>query len=148
MVQLVQQLPGNSAGEMIGMEVPLAAHLHGLLAAVVQITMVMQVQVQVRVQVQVKEAVTTRPHLLVVLLLGIKLLRLHHHRHQLDNLMEDTAGILLRLMINRHPDMASRMQWVLLLAWPHLLLVLGLYFKIMVMRAVLLHLQVMHLRLQ
>ena len=151
MVQLARQLRGNSAGEMIGMEVLLAVHLHGLLAAVVQITMVMQVQVQVqvRVQVQVKEAVTARPHLLVVLLLGIKLLRLHHHhRHQLDNLMEDTAGIPLRLMINRHPDMASHMQWVLLLAWPHLLLVLGLYFKIMVMRAVLLHLQVMHLRLQ
>jgi len=126
------------------MEVPLAAHLHGLLAVVVQITMVMQVQVQVQVQVKV---VTARPHLLVVVLLGTKLLRLHRHRHQLDNLMEDTAGILLRLMINRHPDMASHMQWVLLLAWPRLLLVLGLYFKIMVMRAVLLHLQVMHLRL-
>jgi hypothetical protein len=124
---------------MIGMEVPLAAHLHGLLAVVVQITMVMQVQVQVK-------AVTARPHLLVVVLLGTKLL--HLHRHQLDNLMEDTAGILLRLMINRHPDMASHMQWVLLLAWPRLLLVLGLYFKIMVMRAVLLHLQVMHLRLR
>jgi hypothetical protein len=101
------------------------------------------------VQVQVK-AVTARPHLLVVVLLGTKLLRLHrhHHRHQLDNLMEDTAGILPRLMINRHPDMANHMQWVLLLAWPRLLLVLGLYFKIMVMRAVLLHLQVMHLRLR
>jgi hypothetical protein len=130
---------------MIGMEVPLAAHLHGLLAVVVQITMVMQVQVQVQVKV-----VTARPHLLVVVLLGTKLLRLHrhHHRHQLDNLMEDTAGILLRLMINRRPDMASHMQWVLLLAWRRLLPVLGLYFKIMVMRAVLLHLQVMHLHLQ
>jgi len=126
---------------MIGMEVPLAAHLHGLLAAVVQITMAIPVQVQVQVK-----AVTALPHLLVVVLLGIKLLRLHHH-HQLDNLMEDTAGILLRLMINRHPDMARPTQWVLLLAWPHLLLVLGLYFKIMVMRAVLLHLQVMHLHL-
>jgi len=122
---------------MIGMAVLLAAHLHGLAAVVVQIIMVMQIK-----------GATARPHLLAVLLLGIR--RLHrHHLQQQGSLTEDMPAILLRLMINKHPDMASHMQWVLLLAWPHLLLVLGLCFKIMVMRAVLrlLRLQVMLLRL-